>query len=75
MSKNDFDLAFENQLPAGALPELWRVVSMRPISGRLPMRHTEYFATEDCALEHAARINDGRGKILSISRYVLESKP
>lgn len=48
--------------------ELWRVVSHREFLGRA-LRNINWFATEQAARRHAAWINDGRGKVLSVTKY------
>jgi hypothetical protein len=67
----DFELAFEHEIGQDyAPPELWRVCSLRGLPGREPINHVNWFATEGGARKHAAWINDGRGEVLSVTRYV-----
>ena len=48
--------------------ELWRVYSHREWQGKC-IRHTNWFATEEAARAHAAWIDDGRGKVHSVTCY------
>ena len=52
--------------------ELWRVRSIRPL-GETEIRHTRWFINEAGAREYAKWVEDDRGKVLSIAKYVLES--
>jgi len=50
-------------------PEWWRVTSWRELGGR-KFRHTNWFATEAAARQHAAWIEDGRGEVIAVTKYV-----
>lgn len=64
---DDMHLAWENEI--GEEPdELWRVTSMR-LFGDRELRHTEWFAREQDALDHAKWINAGRGRVLRVAKY------
>jgi hypothetical protein len=69
--RRDFDLAFEHDFRQDvAPPELWRVCSLRGLPGREPIVHVNWFAAENAARKHGDWINDGRGEVVSITRYV-----
>lgn len=72
LTKELGELAFENGYDDSP-QELWRVYSIRHFKER-PIRHTNWFATEEAARKHAAWINDGRGKVISIAKYSLATK-
>lgn len=54
-----------------APPELWRLESKRktPFSKK-EISHVNWFATKEAADRHAAWIGDGRGRVVSLARYV-----
>lgn len=62
------ELAFEDGFDESP-DTLWRVYSTRDWKDR-GVRHVNWFATESAALAHAAWINDGRGRVDSVTRYV-----
>lgn len=62
------ELAFENGFDASP-HSLWRVLSIRDWKDQ-GVRNTNWFATEQAAREQAAWISDGRGKVLSVTKYV-----
>jgi hypothetical protein len=66
----DTELAFEEGIH-GSPQFLWRVQSWRQFRDRR-LRHTNWFATEDAARKHGAWINDGRGEVISVKKYVLD---
>ena len=63
------ELAFEEDLPGGEPDELWRLVSYREFKGRR-IRHVNWFATVEACARHAEWINDGRGEVTSMTKYV-----
>lgn len=66
---NKSELAFEN-FHDDVPQTLYRLVALRYIGDEhREMRHTNWFLTEEAADEHAKWINDGRGRVLSITRY------
>lgn len=70
------ELVWETGIADNEPPQktLWRVMSIRPWRGR-EIRHTNWFATEDAARAHAAWIEDGRGRVVSLLKYRLEEEP
>lgn len=63
------NLAFEDGFE-GAPVELWRVEAKRWLRpGRKEITHINWFATKEQAEKHAAWINDGRGRVISLYRY------
>jgi len=70
-SLKDFELAWEKEFPKDGEPQhLWRLVSARSFK-KCALRHTSWFTTEKAANAHAAWIENGRGKVLSITHYVI----
>lgn len=63
------ELAFED-FTDDSQPTLWRVSSTRPWKER-PIRHTNWFCTEDAARKHAAWIASNGGTVRSVSEYKL----
>lgn len=60
------DMAFEHGVDGET--ELWRVMSFRAFNDK-SFRNTNWFSTKAEAEAHAEWINDGRGKVLSITQY------
>ena len=78
------ELAFETEIHEETPTELWRVRSRRNfIKGQMTPTSwvtqsstkvvctTNWFATEDRARQHVEWINDGRGEVISIAKYIL----
>jgi hypothetical protein len=66
MSKSE--LAFEEGFPEGEPHDLWRLCSARSFKER-EIRHVNWFASLEAAREHVAWIEDGRGKVVSLTHY------
>jgi hypothetical protein len=63
------NIAFEDGFD-GSPPELWRLEAKRTTPfGTKEITHVNWFASKEMADSHAAWINDGRGRIVSIVRY------
>ena len=67
---NDQNLAFEIAFPGDEPFDLWRVTAWRTHnSSRL--RHTNWFANESQAWEHAGLITEQGGEVVSVGHYRL----
>ena len=66
----DYELAVEETDVFNRHPhELWRVTSWRVWRDQR-LRHTNWFCTERAAHDHAKWVNNGRGEVIAVSRYV-----
>lgn len=69
------DMSFEQGFKEDNPQELWRVISWRQVPNQnRKIRHTNWFATEEAAKKHAEWINNGRGEVISIAKYLLEDE-
>jgi hypothetical protein len=67
------ELAFEHGVGIAPQPVLWRVVSLRNVGERRPIVHVNWYTEEESARHHAKWIDDVRGNVLRIDRYVLNN--
>ncbi len=64
----DSNIAFEQAFREDSPRELWRLAAIRKYKDE-EIRHINWFATETAAIAHRDWVNDGRGRVLSLTKY------